>query len=65
MNEKPSAIFSVHGVRYQVMGVARAVAVYTNHLGFKVGNSAPARVCQCVARGFYAAAQWAGSVGRW
>ena len=26
--------FSVHGVRYQVTDVARAVAFYTEHLGF-------------------------------
>ena len=31
---KPRRIFSVHGVRYQVNDVARAVAFYTNHLGF-------------------------------
>ncbi len=31
-----STIFSLHGVRYQVTDVARAVAFYTNHLGFKL-----------------------------
>jgi glyoxylase I family protein len=29
-------IESVHGVRYQVKNVARSVAFYTQHLGFKV-----------------------------
>jgi glyoxylase I family protein len=29
---------SVHGVRYQVKDVARAIAFYTNHLGFKLGR---------------------------
>jgi len=33
MNET-SRIFSLHGVRYQVADVARAVAFYTKHLGF-------------------------------
>jgi glyoxylase I family protein len=33
--EKPSGI-SVHGVRYQVMDVARAAAFYTDHLGFRL-----------------------------
>ena len=28
--------FSVHGVRYQVLDVARAAAFYTNHLGFRL-----------------------------
>jgi len=27
---------SVHGVRYQVKDVARSVACYTQHLGFKL-----------------------------
>jgi glyoxylase I family protein len=27
---------SVHGIRYQVKDVARAVAFYTEHLGFKL-----------------------------
>ncbi len=31
-----TGIFSVHGVRYQVSDVARAVAFYTNHLGFRL-----------------------------
>ena len=35
MNETPR-IFSVHGVRYQVADVARAVAFYTGHLGFRL-----------------------------
>jgi glyoxylase I family protein len=29
---------SFHGVRYQVADVARAVAFYTEHLGFKAGH---------------------------
>jgi glyoxylase I family protein len=29
---------SIHGVRYQVKDVARAVAFYTQHLGFKPGH---------------------------
>ena len=29
-------IRSVHGIRYQVKDVARAVAFYTEHLGFKL-----------------------------
>ena len=33
--EKPP-VFSVHGVRYQVTDVARAVAFYTNHLAFRL-----------------------------
>jgi glyoxylase I family protein len=31
-------IKGVHGVRYQITDVARAVAFYTQHLGFKVGH---------------------------
>ena len=27
---------SVHGIRYQVKDVARAIAFYTNHLGFSL-----------------------------
>src|SRR6266508_551494 len=34
--EKMAHIKSVHGVRYQVKDVARAVAFYTQHLGFKL-----------------------------
>jgi glyoxylase I family protein len=34
--EGQSAVFGVHGVRYQVTDVARAVAFYTQHLGFTV-----------------------------
>ena len=33
---KQFGIISVHGVRYQVKYVARAVAFYTDHLGFKL-----------------------------
>ena len=31
----------VHGVRYQVKDVARAVAFYTTHLGFTLGHQQP------------------------
>jgi glyoxylase I family protein len=31
----------VHGVRYQVKDVARAVAFYTDHLGFKLEHQHP------------------------
>ena len=34
--ERHSFIKSVHGVRYQVKDVARAVAFHTQHLGFKL-----------------------------
>jgi glyoxylase I family protein len=34
-------IKEVHGVRYQVKDVARAVAFYTRHLGFKAGHQQP------------------------
>src|SRR2546426_2123202 len=33
---RPQGIISVHGVRYQVKDVARAVTFYTEHLGFKL-----------------------------
>ena len=36
--EPHAFIRSVHGVRYQVMDVARATAFYTEHLGFKLGH---------------------------
>jgi glyoxylase I family protein len=32
----PSFVKAFHGVRYQVSDVSRAVAFYTNHLGFKL-----------------------------
>ena len=32
---------SVHGIRYQVKDVARAVAFYTQHLGFKLEHQQP------------------------
>ena len=38
MNER---IVAVHGVRYQVKDVARAVAFYTGHLGFKLEHQQP------------------------
>jgi glyoxylase I family protein len=34
--DRHAFIRSVHGVRYQVKDVARAVAFYTGHLGFKL-----------------------------
>lgn len=34
--EPRTFVQSVHGVRYQVKDVARAIAFYTNHLGFNV-----------------------------
>jgi glyoxylase I family protein len=34
-------IKGVHGVRYQVTDVARSVAFYTQHLGFKVEHQQP------------------------
>ena len=34
--ERPPGIIAVHGVRYQVTDVARAVAFYTDHLGFRL-----------------------------
>jgi len=33
-----SFVKSIHGVRYQVKDVARAVAFYTEHLGFTLGH---------------------------
>ena len=33
---RPRGIVGVHGVRYQVKDVARAVTFYTEHLGFEV-----------------------------
>lgn len=32
------AVKGIHGVRYQVTDVARAVAFYTQHLGFTLGH---------------------------
>ena len=32
------ARFNVHGVRYQVKDVARAIAFYTDHLGFELDH---------------------------
>ena len=34
--ERHSVIKGVHGIRYQVKDVARSVAFYTQHLGFKL-----------------------------
>ena len=37
----PHGIVGVHGVRYQVRDVARAVRFYTEHLGFKLVHQQP------------------------
>jgi glyoxylase I family protein len=34
-------IQSVHGIRYQVKDVVRAVTFYTQHLGFRLGHQQP------------------------
>ena len=34
-------VAGVHGVRYQVKDIARSVAFYTQHLGFKLQHQAP------------------------
>ena len=34
-------IQSVHGIRYQVKDVIRAVTFYTQHLGFTLGHQQP------------------------
>ena len=36
--EPHAFIRKVHGIRYQVKDVARSVAFYTEHLGFKLGH---------------------------
>jgi glyoxylase I family protein len=36
--EAPSSALEFHGVRYHVKDVARSVAFYTQHLGFKAGH---------------------------
>lgn len=36
--EAPGSVPEFHGVRYQVKDVARSVAFYTRHLGFKPGH---------------------------
>jgi catechol 2,3-dioxygenase-like lactoylglutathione lyase family enzyme len=36
--ERHASITGFHGVRYQVKDVARAVAFYTQHLGFTLGD---------------------------
>lgn len=36
MGEKERLVTAFHGVRYQVTDVARAVAFYTEHLGFEL-----------------------------
>jgi glyoxylase I family protein len=38
---RPAGIVGVHGVRYQVKDVARAVTFYTEHLGFKLEHQQP------------------------
>jgi glyoxylase I family protein len=35
-SERHAFVKSVHGIRYQVRDIARAVAFYTQHLGFKL-----------------------------
>src|SRR6185369_5060668 len=39
--EPPDFVPEFHGVRYQVKDIARSVAFYTRHLGFKVGHQQP------------------------
>ncbi len=41
MNESSSFILGFHGVRYQVKDVSRAVAFYTEELGFKLDHQQP------------------------
>jgi glyoxylase I family protein len=36
VTSETAGMFSVHGVRYQVTDVARAVTFYTTHLGFRL-----------------------------
>jgi glyoxylase I family protein len=36
--EAPNLVLEFHGVRYLVQDVARSVAFYTQHLGFKAGH---------------------------
>jgi glyoxylase I family protein len=38
---RPGAIIAVHGVRYQVADIPRAVAFYTQHLGFTLVHQQP------------------------
>lgn len=40
-------IVAVHGVRYQVKDVGRAVAFYTGHLGFSLEHQQPPRLRAC------------------
>jgi glyoxylase I family protein len=42
---------SVHGIRYQVKDVARAIAFYTNHLGFSLERQQLPCLRECLARG--------------
>ena len=37
-NPQPHGVLGLHGVRYQVTDVARAVAFYTDHLGFALAR---------------------------
>jgi glyoxylase I family protein len=39
--EPQGFVYGFHGVRYQVKDVARAVAFYTQELGFKAGHQQP------------------------
>ena len=41
MHESSSFILGFHGVRYQVTDVSRAVAFYTEELGFKLDHQQP------------------------
>jgi glyoxylase I family protein len=41
MNESSSFVLGFHGVRYQVKDVRRAVAFYTEELGFKLEHQQP------------------------
>jgi len=43
--QQQAFIKGVHGIRYQVKEVARAVAFYTQHLGFKLEHQ-PSRLPQ-------------------
>jgi predicted enzyme related to lactoylglutathione lyase len=59
---RPHANISVHGVRYQVKDVARAVTFYTERLGFKLEHQQPSCIRQRLARIVHAAAERSGSI---
>lgn len=46
--ERHTFIKSVHGIRYQVKDVARAVAFYTRHLGFTLEHQHTPSRCATV-----------------